>query len=1168
MNQKLTKVLLFSAIAASLVVLGSSSAFADNVYATIHGAVTDSTGAVVPGVQVTATNIATGVKTTTVSHDSGLYEFLQLAPGTYTVNASKNGFKTYKSTPITLKVNQVYSLAIPFQVGSTTETVEVKADAVQVETVNTQLSNVINSQQITDLPLNGRNFTQLEQLSPGVMSASDRFNTFAVNGSQTQQSSYLVNGTDSNDIPLNTPLILPSPDAIQEFSLISSTINPEYGRNSGGIVNAVIKNGTNGFHGDLFDFYRDTFLNTHNFFSSLTPQFHQNQYGGTVGGPVIKDKTFFFFSFQGTRARTGAPSLTSVFSPEQRNGDFSADAATILGNNFGQVSPIPLVGDDGVLHPAGTLMVGAGTSGAILNCGSPLTGSTCSNPSFGKIGTGNFNPLATSLMNQFVPLPNTAGNQFSLNPVNTNKANQIIFRLDHNLSSSDQIWGVGIFNWGPQTSTLPFTGANLPGFSEIDQRHTYEYTAAYNHTFSPTSLNEIRLGYARFNFDAVEPVTPALPSSFGFTGITPQNAAGASMPVLSVTGLFTLGFSTNGPQPRKDQNYQFTDNFLKIMGKHTLKFGADIRRFQVDNPFFARNDGSFSFGGAGNFTSGDPGMDFLLGIPDSYNQTAGGVINARAYEYYGYAQDSWKMKDNLTINYGAGYQIDTPYNNNQNGGLAFNCFVPGIQSTIFPSAPVGLLFPGDGGVPGTNGCTNSGTRTRFGHVAPRFGFAWSPKLGVISGDSANKFSIRGGFGVYFNRTEEEGALQNLGAPPFGVSSSGAAQPTLANPFVDLTGAPGATNIFPFTSFPQPGDPNVDFNLNSLGGVPIPGLQINVISPDLTTPYSMNFNLNVQREFPANTVVTLGYVGALGRHLYRAYEANPITFAGQAACLADPVCVANRTFQHAFFPDHSLANGDDFFTVGEQVTDGTSNYNALQLNINKGMTHGLSLITSYTWSHTIDNGSGFENSGFGNRGTNPFFPELNVGDSGNDARQRLVLGYTYQIPSLHNVMSWAPDRIFGGWKMTGITTLQTGFPVDFSDTGFRSLFCDGLTFYGCPDNPNQVAAVKTLDPRNSSFNGKKNFFFDPSNFTRQTIGTFGNTGRNSLHGPGINNTDFALLKDTKIRENLSFEMGIEGYNLFNHTQFGLPNANAASSNFGRITSAAPGRIWQLRGKFNF
>ena len=1191
MSPKFGRAWLGGFVLSLLVLLIAQPAFADNVYATVRGTVTDSTGAILSGVKVTATNTQTNVTTSTTSNNSGLYEFTQLPVGSYSISASRQGFKTYKSTAFTLSVNQIYDLGISMQVGEVSETVEVKADAVQVETTSIQHQTVINSQEIVDLPLIGRNFVQLSQLSPGVSGTSDRFGTnYATNGAQSQQNTYLINGTDSADIALNTPGLIPSPDAIQEFNLVTSTINPEYGRNSGGILNALIKTGTNSFHGGAFDFYRDTFLNTRNFFTigPQQPIFHQNVFGGTFGGPIFKDKTFFFLSYQGTYNTIGTPTVTTVFSQDQRNGNFAADSQLITAFIQGQRNSTPfdgIVGDDGMKHAAGTPWFGTGTSGAIFNCGNTPTQSnpTCSNPAFGNIGAGNFNSIASNLMNKFVPLPNGANNAFSFSSANAAKTDQGIVRVDHNFSSSDQIWATYIDNNNRGTQGLPFTGATLPGFGTFSTADTKEATLAYNHNFNPTTLNELRVGWYRLNFDTVEPSQTISPSSFGFA-INPDNPKAAQLPVMAVTGLFTLGFSDNGPQPRKDQNYQVTDNFTKIIGKHTLKFGFDARRFQVDNPFNPRIDGHFDYAGAGGFSTGDPGVDFLLGIPHDYLQGSASVINARAYEYYGYGQDQWKIKNNLTLTFGAGYQVDTPYNNNQFGGEAFNCVEQGTQSTVFPTAPAGLLFPGDRFGDGGD-CTRSGTTTKYGHLGPRAGFAWSPNLGRISGGTG-KFSIRGGFGVYFNRYEEETALQNLDAPPFGITSAGAGDvpspsnpnppasgsPGFANPFADVTGVGSNPNKFPFT--PPPLGSPVDFTF-------FEPFSINTNARNLNTPYSMNYNLTIEREFAGNTVMSVGYVGSQGRHLYRAYEADPITLAGAAACLtntgAEAGCVGHRALQHLLFPQNSLFGTNAFGSVGTQFTDGTSHYSALQVNVTKGMSHGLSFITSYTWSHSIDNASGFESSGFHTRGTNTDFPFLNVGDSDFDARQRFVIGYVYAVPSLHKMANWAPDRVFGGWKLTGITTFQGGTPINLGDSTFRSLTCDAFVFYDCADNPNQVAAVTTLDPRASS----KNFWFNPKDFTKQAIGSFGDVGRNSIHGPGTNNFDFSLQKDTKITERITFEMGLEGFNVFNHTQFcngisgtafvnpgGCITTNIASRNFGRVFQAGQGRLVQLRGKINF
>lgn len=1112
---------------------------AQEVVAHIRGTVTDPSGAGVPGAEVKATNTQTQVSRTVMTQDDGAYEFLSLAPGNYDVTVAKTGFRTFTAHNILLTLNQVYSLPVALEVGQITESVQVEANPTQVETSTTQLSTIIDSRQIVDLPLLGRNWTQLQQLAPGVVAASDYTGTYATNGSTSQENSFLINGADTMDLRLNAPAIIPSPDAIDQFNLIESTINPEYGRNSGAIVNAVLKGGTNQFHGDIFEFYRDTFMNARNFFQVGPPIFHQNQYGGTVGGPIWKDHTFFFLSYQGTRNRSpdsNEESNTSVvFTQAQRNGYFPDIASS------GASSPIPLQGENGATYAAGT------PYGTLFPTG--------------HIPMADFNPLSLALLNKYVPLPNFGTDEYSANPIETVDHEQGIARFDHTFGNKDSLWFTLFTEHDTNVHTLPFLGSTLPGFGESDPETSKQFISQWTHTFNPTTLNEFRVAYFRFNYPAVSPTNPALPSSFGFTGITPQFANSASMPLVGLTGYFNLGFSPDGPQTALENTYQLDDNFSKVLGNHTLKLGFDGRRYEVDSDFEAFNNGDYSFGGVGPNSTGDPGADFLLGVPDSYLQESGGVQTFRAYEYYLYAQDSWKVRDNLTLNYGLGWQIDTPLQNHRFGGEGVNCFIPGEQSTIFPTAPAGLDFPGD------PGCTSSGYHQHWDNVGPRFGFAYSPF-------KDGKTSIRGGFGIYFNRTEEALQLQELSASPFLAAYEGAS-PAFANPFENISTGQVVPNIFPFT----PPAPRSNFDFSSLEP-----LDFSIINPNFSDPYAMNFNLNIQHELPGAMVLQVGYVGSLGRRQLLVTEGNPISPAGVAECAADPTCVSNRLFQAVLYPDHTLyAPGNLFASVGVQDSAGNTNYNSLQVSLQKRLSHGLMFQASYTWAHALGDASGYFGSGAAPGATrivDPYNFGLDYGDTTSDARHRFVINYNYAlpIPKLNNVFG---KYVLDDWQVTGITTLQTGFPITVGDSSALSLQCPtpAFAYYGCWDAPNVSGYPGIYDPRNAniSFNGNPplpNYYFNPNAFAEETPGVLGNEGRGNFHGPGINRTDLALFKNVRFTESRYIQLRLEAFNVFNHSQFLFSNNITAwedynsPSTFGRVTTAYQGRVLQLGAKIYF
>jgi len=1206
---KIRELALLALLSVAVVGLLSVSASADNLYASIRGTVTDPTGAVVSGVKLTATNAATGIAYSTTSNDSGSFTFLQLPIGDYSLKAEQTGFKAYQASGIHLDLDQIYNLPVKLALGAASEQIIVEANPVQVEQTDMQLGTTITGQQIVDLPLNGRNWTQLQQLEPGIVGTSDRFGGngggFSGNGAGTQQNSFLINGVDSNDASLNTVLVIPSPDAIGEFRLITSTINPEYGRNSGTVINANIKNGTNQFHGSAFEFYRDTFLDAANYIENgktdpitglavcrisqdCRSPFHQNQYGGTVGGPIFKDKAFFFYSFQGLKQRipqSGAANQSPVYTTGQfQGGDFSADYAA---SPFTGSSPVPLTGNSNSTLCRNTTCP-AGTPYSTLFPG-------------GKVPTSDYNPISVKLVNQFHAF--NAGGSLTFNPITTGTDKQHLGRIDYKLTSNDALWFYGLWETHPTTDTLPFTGSTIPGQPDSNLRHYQQYSFSWSHTFSPTTLNEFRLGYTRFNFAAVTPVDPINPTTYGFTGITPQNAALASLPVMA-NPLFTLGFSANGPQPRIQNVYQITDNFSKVWGHHTFKAGINLDRSSIGNPFFNNLGGNFGFNGSGTFSSGDGSLDFLLGFPDTYTQGSGSIVDAKAHEIYAYVQDQWQFRPNLTITYGTGYDIETPWKNNFAHGLIMGAFRPGQQSTVFPTAPQGYVYPGDKGINQYGGQT-----VKYDLIAPRLGFAWSPT-------ASRNWSVHGGIGLYFNRSEEELALQTLTNAPFAITSAGALPACgsvgFINPFVSTDGKCSTLNPFPFAP-PAPGAKNIDFKQFE----PI-GLGFNTEDPRFTAPRSTNFNLTIEHQLDKATILSVAYVGNRGRHEEGAIVLN---LPGQApgvnpAAAAFPggLCTrGTRLLSSGLCPDPSPAtqNPDLTWTIGppvpgqaplnlalyghpgQEMTEFNSKYDSLQVTLNRRFSKGLQVLAAYTWSRFFDQTSSLESSAFNFPGINPFCYKCMWAPSSNDAPQRFVVSYTYTLPIYSLTHKW--KALTDDWNLAGIYTLQHGTPVGVFDFRDYGITCDNnVGFFACPGQAVRTSAPLGIrDPRNHNpgvdpatlqvtGTNPAHLFFNPAAFTIPTSGTLGTASRNPLYGPGINYGDIALEKRIHIDESRYFELRLETYNTFNHANFANPTDNGFNSDdvqglfgtFGKIFSVKPistlgeGRAVQLGAKFYF
>ncbi len=1154
------------ALAAVLCFLFATNLHAQGVTGNIRGTVVDTSGAAVADASVTITDVAKGATRTVTTSANGTFEVTFLPPATYNLSVTKSGFKTFTQGGIVVQADGTYLVSAKLEVGTMSETVEVSATPVQIDKTTMQLGGEVAGTAITNFPLLNRNWLGLQQTLSGVVAASDRFGTYATNGSRSQSNDFTINGMDAIDLPLNTPegggADPLNADAIQEVKVVDSSANPEYGRNSGATENVVMRTGTNEWHGSAYDYYRSTGFNARSYFQLKTTPYHQHQFGGTFGGPVIHNKFFFFFGYQGVKQLVGGSANTPVFSSAERGGDWSSSVGDLAGGN---VSPFPLYGDAASTCPVGGAQCPAGTPYSTLF-------------STGIIPSQDFNPISAALMSKYVPLPNNVAQGTYAFSNNTNlRADQYLGTLDYHLGSSDT--ADFFFFVQPQNSAvgLPFDGATLPGFPETDHENFYRYTLRETHIISPRMVNQFLIGWQRFHYHAVNPVNNIQPSAVGFTGITPQFPESADLPNIGVTGFFNIGFTVQGPQPRTDDTGQMSDNFTYTTGNHNFRFGGDVRRTSVYNPFEYENAGSFGFGGAGTFTTGLPGADFLLGIPDSYGQSSGNIINARAWMIYSYIQDQWQIRHNFTFTYGIGWQIDTPLTDLYNNGVSVVAFSPGRQSTVYPTAPAGLLFPGDQGIN-----SSGGSVTHYNNFGPRVGFAYSP---------TSKFVVRGGWGIYYDTAEEELTLQNLLLPPFSLADAGSGDvglsPGFANPWASINpatvcladcgtskeadqAAGAIANKYPFKA-PAPGSA-VDFSFYE-------PLSLNVTDPKWDVPYVMNFNLTTQYQVNSSTIATLSYVGSLGRKLEGVIEGNPDNeqaylndcdpadvgnFAAQSTFSN---CIAKRTNAPVDFPDIALyPPGNIFASVGTQGTFLNSNYNSAQLTVEHAMSHGLFIRGAYTYAHGLDYGSSYENSYAGGSVIDPFDLRLAYGDSTYDARQRLVLEYEYDVPN------WSfgvlPQQLTKGWAFTGITTFQTGFPIQLSESDDRTYQCSGWAYYGCWDHPevSGTALQAYGDPRNSP----SHEWFNPSAYTREAYGTIGNAGRDlPFHGPGINDFDFSFWKDTSIGERYKIRLRADLFNMWNHANFANPSGNVVSGNFGKIlNTTGNARILQLSAHFQF
>ncbi len=1179
-----------------LLLFAGREALSQITVAAIHGTVTDSSGAVVSGANITALNTATGIATQTKSNGSGYFFFPSLqVGGPYTVTVSTPRFVDFVTAGLTLNVDDNREVLAELKVQGTAQSVEVIATALQVETSNTQLEQIVTASQLESVPLEKRDPAGMQKFATGVVESSDHLGSYSSNGNQTQQNDFILDGTDINDAPLQGEGLPINPDALQEENIVTSTMNPEFARNSGAIVNEVTKSGNNTLHGSAFEFYRDTFMNNGNYFSITRPTFHQNLYGGTLGGPIVKNKLFFLLAYQGFRNVNSQTETSSTLSGTKG----SSPTGNFAGNFSGDVN----YSSRGYNNTAG--LSGNPIPFNIGSCPKGEAWNACFTGSTVVIPPAQWNSIASALITKYVPQANY-GALYNFNAANTAASDQAILRADYTPSSRDTIWASSVIQSSPTANALSFGGGSFPGFGQHASEHFKIFEVSYTHTFSPTKLNELHGGYYRLNFPSVIPTPVQSPNSVGFS-VNPQ-LPDAGIPYIAVANDFALGNSYDGPQPRTDTNLTYADNFTWIRGNHSLKLGASYEQFRVHNPFGYLNNGYYTYYAGGLYSSGDPLIDFAMGIPDNYYQTNDGFIDTVSSETFAYLQDNWKVSSDLTVNYGVAWDVEQPTQNRQYDGLGIVCFaVNSAMSKVYPGGPPGLTFNGD---PGCNEA--GGPTTHFNRFGPRVGFAWSPSSGpsaLIGENGTHGFSLRAGFGLYYNRDAQEQSLQNLQDPPSLLEDTGVSEaicntgpwagypcsPGFANPFADVGGNGSVTNPFPFAT-PKPGA-TVDWIGNGYYG-----LTLNAFSPSYVPPYTYNFNVNIQREFGSHYLAQVGYVASLSHRLATWYEADPITPAGHAACAASTVCSFYSSSTHLYFPQYTaqpaLAPGTGepwYLSAGTQNSEGVSNYNSLQASLIKAMDHGLQFSVAYTYSHALDDGSGYESTtggtadaGYGNYGRArnfvPGYEYLNYGSSDFDARQRLAATYVYALPAvgLLNRNLFMREAL-SGWGLSGVTALQSGFPISISTGEDLSLWCDSGSKFQCPDVPNTSSFnIARYNPRTiqTQAGGSGNYYFNTLPFSQEKTGTFGNASRNFFHGPGFNYTNLSITKNFPLSADNSryMQWRLEGFNAFNHANFAAPNPVLSSPTFGQITNVidsadgngdpSPGRAIQLAGKVYF
>lgn len=1149
---------------------------------TVSGTVKDSSQAIVRNATVSAINLDTGIRDQVSTNESGFYSFSYLPVGRYDIAVESPGFKSYRRHDVVVDTNAKITVDVVMQVGHRDETVTVNGGSVQVATSDTQMGDVISGKKMTAVPLNGRSFTDLLALQAGVAPATSLTSdtqqdvgvsalypsgdlnpgTTSINGQREFSNAFIVNGSDAEEDVNAGTAIIPNLDSIAEFRILTSNFDAEYGGYSGGHVNVVTKSGTNQFHGDLFEFLRNTDLDARDYFSPTRGSFDQNQFGGTVGGPIRKDKLFFFTDYQGTRLTEGVPTgLIPVPSLQDRDGDLSDIASSLTGTVTGQNWA-------NLLSQKLGYTVSPGEAYYTPGC---ITSSQCVFPN-AIIPTSAWSAPATNLL-KYIPLPNTGANLFSTSAYNeTLRDDKGSLRLDY-----DSNWGLltGYYFLDNYTLNNPYpvaqSGASVPGFNALYLGQAQLLGLGNTKTFGSSAVNEFHFSYLRDNSDLGQPVgglgvslaSQGFVTGTGTPGIVPLDPSREGVENV-IFNSFSIG--TNANQLKQVNNtFQWIDSFSKIVSTHTIKVGAEFHYDQVNTNPIAQSNGSFLFTGS---ETGSDFADFLLGVPSQYNQSQLQPFYGRN-RYVGlYAEDGWRVRSNLTLNYGLRWDRIEPWYEVNNG---ISTFKPGEQSVIFPGAPAGILYPGDPGI--------SRTLAPPGDLdfAPRIGLAYSPNfsqdtlLGKLTGGPGNT-SIRAGYGIYYQSIEALSIGILAGNAPFGITYTSPAPPLFATPFITASSGQNQGQPFPATlATGEASASNPNSNINWSQYEPISGIPAYASTNRI--PYVDEYMLSIERQLGPKTVLSASYVGNQGHRLLVLVEANP---GNPALCLSlsqpsevapgSPTCGPfgeNNVFVTA---SGQVINGTRsplgpaFGSDTYQATIGKSNYNSLQVSL-RHSSGRLELAAGYTYGKSLDDASNLGEE------VNPINPSLSYGLSSFDIRHNFVGSYVYKLPV--EALFHASNQFTTGWELSGIAHLSTGFPVTLYSYGDNSLLGaepNGINNYGV-DVPDYSGG-----PLNLNHNPQNGLpYFNISQFSINALGTPGNIPRRFFSGPGMENFDAALTKNFRLRESKTLQIRVEAFNVLNHPQFFGPqtvNGNIGSETFGQVVSADPPRLMQIAAKLLF